>query len=160
MTTEASLIDSALRSWQQNVDRAGKFFASLTEDQLLQSIAPGKNRLIYLWGHLTAVNDAMLPLLALGTRLHPELDEPFVKNPDHPSQKTFSGKELQRFWDETNQALWAGFTKLSPAEWSQKHTAVSEEDFQKESYRNRFSVLLSRNAHLGYHLGQAILTKP
>jgi hypothetical protein len=31
-----------------------------------QEVAPGKNRLIYLWGHLTAVHDAMLPLLVWG----------------------------------------------------------------------------------------------
>ena len=49
----------------------------LSEEQLLQEIAPGKNRLIYLWGHLTAVNDALIPLLGFGERLHPELDAMF-----------------------------------------------------------------------------------
>jgi len=37
--------------------------------QLEQQVAPGKNRLIYLWGHLTAVNDGLLPLLGIGERL-------------------------------------------------------------------------------------------
>jgi hypothetical protein len=30
------------------------------EDQFKREVAPGKNRVLYLLGHLTAVNDAML----------------------------------------------------------------------------------------------------
>ena len=70
MTLETSLIDSALRNWQSNVDRAGKLFGNLTQEQLLQEVSPGKNRLIYLWGHLTAFNDALIPLLGFGPRIH------------------------------------------------------------------------------------------
>src|SRR6266404_9323553 len=74
MTLESSLMDSALRNWRSNVDRAGKLFGSLSQEQLLQEVAPGKNRLIYLWGHLTASNDALIPLLGFEPRTHPELD--------------------------------------------------------------------------------------
>ncbi|NYF53120.1 hypothetical protein [Tunturiibacter gelidoferens] len=48
MNPEASLIDSALRGWKSNVDRTTKLFGALTEEQLLEQVAPGKNRLIYL----------------------------------------------------------------------------------------------------------------
>jgi hypothetical protein len=156
MTTESSLVDSALRNWKQNVDRAGKFFAGLSEEQLLQEIAPGKNRPIYLWGHLTAVNDALLPLLGFGDKLYPELEAMFVKNPDR-TVKAISGKELKRQWDEINEKLWTAFTKLSASEWLQRHTSVSEEDFLKEPHRNRFTILLGRTGHLAYHFGQAQL---
>ena len=159
MTTETSLTDSALRGWKLNIDRTGKFFGALSEVQLLQEIAPGKNRLIYLWGHLTAINDAMLPLLGLGQRLHPELDAMFVSNPDRSLKKPLSGEELKRVWDETNDALWMAFSRLSATEWLQKHTAVSEEDFKQEPYRNRFTILLGRTAHLAYHFGQAKLAE-
>jgi hypothetical protein len=49
MTLQTSLIDSGLRNWRSNVDRAGKVFGNLSQEQLLQEVAPGKNRLIYLW---------------------------------------------------------------------------------------------------------------
>jgi hypothetical protein len=159
MTTGTSLTESALRAWKFNIDRADKFFGALSEEQLLQEIAPGKNRLIYLWGHLTAVNDALLPLLGLGERLHPELDTMFVSNPDRSTQETVSGKELKRIWDEINESLWNGFSKLSALEWLQKHTAVSDEDFVREPHRNRFTILLGRTGHLAYHFGQAILAE-
>ena len=44
MSTESLLADAALRGWKQNVDRAGKMFGELSEEQLLKEIAPGKNQ--------------------------------------------------------------------------------------------------------------------
>ena len=158
MTFEISLIDSALRNWRSNVDRADKLFGSLSQEQLLQEVAPGKNRLIYLWGHLTAFNDALIPLLGFGSRVRPELDLMFVSNPDRTVTNILSGGELKSIWQETNQILWTGFSKLSAADWLQKHGAVSEEDFLREPHRNRFTVLLGRTTHIAYHVGQAMLS--
>ena len=159
MTLETSLIDSALRNWRSNVDRAGKLFGKFSEEQLLQEVAPGRNRGIYLWGHLTAFNDALIPLLGLGARIHPELDLMYVSNPDRTVPTILSGEDLQIIWQETSQILWTGFSKVSLADWLQKHGAVSEEDFLREPHRNRFTVLLGRTAHIAYHLGQAKLSE-
>ena len=82
MSTENSLIDAALRGWKSNVERVDKLFGTLSPEQLEQQVKPGKNRLIYLWGHLAAVNDGLLPLLGIGERLHPEFDEMFITKPD------------------------------------------------------------------------------
>jgi len=159
MTTEKSLIDSALRGWKSNVERADKLFGGLSPEQLDQEAAPGKNRLIYLWGHLTAVNDGLLPLLGIGERLHPEFDGMFISNPDKSVPLTVSGQSLKTAWQEINQKLWDGFSRFSASDWAQRHTAVSEEDFAREPHRNRFTVLLGRTAHLAYHLGQATLAR-
>ena len=158
MSLETSFIDSALRNWRSNVDRAGELFGNLSQEQLLQEVAPGKNRLIYLWGHLTAANDALIPLLGFGPRNHPELDLMFVSNPDRTVPTILLGEDLKIIWEETSQILWTGFSKLSAADWLQKHSAVSEEDFLREPHRNRFTVLLGRTAHIAYHLGQAKLS--
>jgi DinB superfamily len=159
MTTETSLTDSALRAWKQNIDRATKLFGGLSEEQLLQEIAPRKNRLIYLWGHLTAVNDALIPLLGFGKRLHPELDAMFLSNPDRFPARMLSGKELRQIGDEINELLWTAFSALSASEWVRKHASVPEDDFAREPHRNRFAVLLSRTEHIAYHLGQATLAE-
>jgi hypothetical protein len=160
MTTQKSLIDSALRGWKSNVERAEKLFGALSPEQLEQEVAPGKNRLIYLWGHLAATNDALLPLLGIGERLHPEFDDMFISKPDKFVQLTVSGQSLKAAWQEINLKLWEGFAKFSASDWAQGHAAVSEEDFEREPHRNRFTVLLGRTAHLAYHLGQAALTRP
>jgi hypothetical protein len=101
-------------------------------------------------GHLTAIHDAMLPLLGLGERLHPEFDVAFVANPDK-SQGIPSHEEVRRAWNVVNAELRKGFEKMSWSDWVQRHSAVSEEDFAKDASRNRFSILLSRTNHLSYH---------
>ncbi len=160
MSTENSLIDAALRGWKSNVERADKLFGALSPEQLEQQVAPGRNRLIYLWGHLAAVNDGLLPLLGIGERLHPELDVMFIAKPDKSVELTVTAKSLKAAWDEINQKLWEGYSEFSAEDWAGRHTAVSEEDFEREPHRNRFTVLLGRTAHLAYHLGQATLARP
>jgi hypothetical protein len=123
----------------------------------MKEVAPGKNRLIYLWGHLTAVHDRMLPLLGFGERLHPEFDVLFLSNPDKTIPELPPVKEIKSAWNEVNGRLLTGFASLSPSEWLEKHTSVSEEEFAKDPLRNRFAVLLSRTNHLAFHLGQTAL---
>jgi DinB superfamily len=159
MSSEASFVDVALRSWKSNVDRAGTFFGALSPEELQKEVAPGKNRLIYIWGHLAAVNDRMLAILGLGERLHPELDAMFLSNPDKAVELTLPPEKLKHIWDEIDERLWTGISGLSPSQWLEKHTAVSDSDYAREPHRNRFAILLSRTTHLAYHLGQAVLTK-
>ena len=142
------------------MERADKLFGGLSPGQLEQEVAPGKNRLIYVWGHLAAVNDRLLPLLGIGERLHPEFDGMFISNPDKSVELTISGQSLKGAWQEINEKLWDGFSKFSASDWAQRHTAVSEQDFEREPHRNRFGVLLGRTAHLTYHMGQAALARP
>src|SRR5260370_2503356 len=82
MVSDEVLIQSAISSWEQVVKRVGTLCLSCSEEQLLVEVAPTKNRISYLWGHLTAVNDAMFSVLRLGERLHPELDPVFIAQPD------------------------------------------------------------------------------
>ncbi|ADW68275.1 DinB family protein [Granulicella tundricola] len=154
MTPEASFTDAALRQWKQQADRTAKILHALSDEQLQQPVAPGKNRLSYLFGHLLAINDAMLPLLGLGARQHPELDAIYLAAPDRTQPQTLAAAELKQQWDQNAEALWTAFNTLTPAQWLERHTAVSEEDFAREPHRNRFAILLGRTAHLAYHAGQ------
>src|SRR5258705_10601426 len=80
MTNEQRLIDGALRAWKFNEERIDKFFGPLSEEQLQQEIMAGRNRLVYLWGHIAAGNDAPFPLLGLGPKREPDLHTQFLKN--------------------------------------------------------------------------------
>jgi len=156
MTSNKLSLQVAINSWRLVVERASKIFSNLTDDQLLKEVAPGKNRLIYLLGHLTAIHDALFPILGLGERLHPELDAIFVSSPDKAMAMP-SGQQLKKYWDEVNGKLLSQFASLSADEWLQRHYAMSEEDYAKDPTRNRLAVLLSRTNHLSYHLGQITL---
>jgi|SRR5215813_1746216 len=158
MSNEELFVTVALNAWRSNIERANKIFGGLTANELLQQVAPGKNRLIYLWGHLTAVNDAMLPLLGLGKRLHPEFEAAFISNPDKTRASVPSAADIGNAWNDVNNKLFEGFATFSTADWLQKHGAVSAEDFAKEPHRNRFAILLGRTNHMCHHLGQLALT--
>ena len=146
-----------LKAWKTQIDRADKLFGALSSEEVLREIAPGKNRVLYLWGHLTATHDAMLPLLGLRERLHPEFDVAFISNPDRSRAEIPSHDQVRGAWSVVNAELWKGFEKMSSNDWTLRHSSVLEEDFAKDPSRNRFAVLLNRTNHLSYHLGQAVL---
>jgi hypothetical protein len=159
MTHEELLIATAIASWKQVTGRVSASLEGATEESLEKQIAPGRNRMRYLIGHLTAVNDRMFPALRLGERLHPELDEAYITNPDRAEPDPVTVEDLKKAWFEVNSKLTAAFEKLTPAEWLERHASVSEEDFAKEPLRNRLAMLLSRTNHVALHAGQAVLAK-
>ena len=157
VTSHELSVQVAINSWRLALERTNKTLSNLPDDQLLKEVAPGRNRLIYLWGHLTAINDAMFLILGLGERLHPELDAIFVSSPDKAEAQLPPAGELRKYWNEINDKLLSQFATLSENEWLQRHNAVSEEDYAKDPTRNRLAVLLSRTNHMSYHLGQITL---
>ena len=48
---------------------------------------------------------------------------------------------------------------MTAAQWLERHSSVSEEDFAKEPLRNRLAMMLSRTNHVSMHVGQALLAK-
>ncbi len=159
MNRDDLFIKMILHAWDLNVKRATKTFNGFSDEELFTEVAPGKNRVIYLLGHLVAVHDMMLPLLGLGERNYPQLDEAFIKNPDKEIADLPTVQELRIYWNDINMILEGYFKNLTPDEWLLRHTAVSEEDFAKEPHRNGLSIIINRTNHLSYHLGQIILAK-
>jgi len=147
-------VSTGLHSWEQAIKKASTLFDSYTDEEQGKAIVPGKNRIIYLLGHLTAVHDRMFPLLGLGERLYPQLDALFITNPDNPAAEFPAVEDLRQYWNTVNRQLTGFLKEWTPEEWLLKHTAVSDEDFAKEPHRNRFSVVINRAGHVQYHLGQ------
>jgi len=111
MGNEGIYVALGLKVWKAQIERADKLFGSLSSEEVLREIAPGRNRLLYLWGHLTAIHDAMLPLLGLRERLHPEFDVAFVLNPDKSRADIPSREQVHRTWNAVNAELWKGLKK-------------------------------------------------
>lgn len=152
--TSEQIIQQIIASWTlRNTLFTGFFNKYKDEEAYLNEVAPGRNRAIYLLGHLIATNDGMLPLFGLGQKLFPELDM-FSGSPDKSFELNASLQELKNKWDQLNIALTDHFNKMTVNDWMSRHTAVSEEDFAKEPQRNKLNVLLGRTNHQSYHLGQ------
>jgi hypothetical protein len=159
MTTTDTFLKMVFDRWDASVKNCDALLNSLTDDTLQNEIAPGKNRGIYLLGHLIAVHDDMLVLLDMGEKRYPQLQEPFLKSPDKAMQQLPSASELRNFWAKQCAVLKQKFDQLKPEQWFEKHTAVSAEDFAKEPHRNKLNIIITRTSHLQYHMGQLVLLK-
>ena len=149
----------AIDAWNSQLARTNELINNLTADQLHGQVSPGRNSGIYLLGHLTAVHDALFPLLGFGQKLYPEMENIFIKNPDNSGLEKPSVAEVISAWKAVDLKLSQEMAALTPEDWMQRHTSVSEEDFKKEPHRNRLNVLVSRTNHLSYHRGQLIFLK-
>jgi hypothetical protein len=159
MESNEMMLKIVLDNWHVTLKRTNDLVDSLSDEQLMQEIAPKRNRGIYLLGHLTAVHDAMLPLLGLGEAHYPALLAPYVKEADNKQDYEQTPAQLRQYWKDVNNSLNSKMATLTAADWLDRHTAVSAEDFAKEPHRNRLNVLVSRMLHLDNHRGQPVLLK-
>jgi hypothetical protein len=159
MNKEDVFVTMALQAWETHVTRAGNLLNDLHDEQLLREIAPGKNRGIYLVGHLIAVHDAMNSILETGERSYAELDAAFLNHPDKSGLNIPAITELRGYWEQVHSKLNNALKQIPATTWFQKHAAVSAEDFARQPARNKLNVLLNRTNHLAYHLGQLQLLK-
>jgi hypothetical protein len=159
MTPTEIIVKMILDRWNASIKSCDTLLNSLTDEILQKEIAPGKNRGIYLLGHLIAVHDDMLILLNMGEKVYPELYESFIKSPDKATNQIPTATELKSFWVKQCEVLKQKFDSLTSEEWLEKHTAVSAEDFAKEPNRNKLNIIITRTSHLQYHIGQLVLLK-
>lgn len=159
MNHDELFVKMALSAWNTHIQRMNKFLEDFSDEQLYTEVAPGKNRIIYLLGHLIAVHDNMLKLFSIGDRLYAHLDEIFLNSPDKATTTFADADKLRSYWKKLNDILSVKFNQMSTSDWFAKHAAISAEDFAKEPERNKLNVLINRTNHLAYHLGQLQLVK-
>ena len=159
MTQTELVVKMIFDRWEASLKRVDALLDSLSDETLLKEIAPGKNRGVYLVGHLIAVHDDMLILLDMGDKLYPALHEPFLQLPDRATDQIPTVSELRTYWTKQGQVLKQKFGQLTPAQWFEKHTAVTAEEFATEPHRNKLNIIITRTSHLQYHTGQLQLLK-
>jgi hypothetical protein len=159
MNNENFIASLVVAAWDGQIKACNKLLSELSDEQLMIDIVPGKNRGIYILGHLAAVHDRMIPLLGFGEQLYPALNPIFIQTPDKAVEAIPSAAELRSQLEIVNEKLNSHFGNMTAEQWLEKHTAVSDEDFAKEPNRNKLSVVISRTNHLANHIGQLLLLK-
>jgi uncharacterized damage-inducible protein DinB len=157
MQIEERLSQTVLNSWKLVNQRFSAFISPLSDEDLEKQIAPGRNRVLYIVGHLTATNDRLFSLLGIGERGYAELDTVYINQPDRALEDPVTPSALKTASDDVARRLTEALERFSPEEWLEKHSAVSDEDFAKDPSRNRLAVVLSRTNHMSYHFGQMML---
>lgn len=154
------VVRQVLKAWDNQYKLVTTFFEQFDDNFYHRPVAPGRNRAIYLLGHLTAMNDLLMLMLGLGPQQFPELESLFITNPDQPATVIPSIAELREKWKKVNLVLTTHFNQMEEKDWFERHTKVSEGDFALDPTRNKLNVLLSRTIHMGYHYAQLVLLRP
>lgn len=156
---ENNLIKTSLRNWNEQNKRLLSLVESFTDEQFEKEIAPGKNTGKYLLGHLAAINYNLFPLFGLGDNPQPELNTIFVINPEKAVAHQYSVVNLKAILVASITGLDEKCNLLTEADWFDRHTNVTEEEFITQPHRNKINVFINRTLHLSYHLGQLSLLK-
>jgi hypothetical protein len=154
LSNEELFAATTINSWNAMASRLEKTLSSLSDNELQLEVAPGRNRVYYILGHLTAFQDRLLHQLGLGERLYPELDDLFINRPDRSYEDAFTGAELRRFFAEITSKVSSGIQATPPADLLKRHESISEQDFAKSPLRNRLAALNGAMAHMMLHVGQ------
>jgi hypothetical protein len=118
LSNEELFVATAIKSWTNVISRLEKLLFSLRADDLQLEVAPGRNRVYWIIGHLAAHHDQLLPMLSIGERLYPELDELFIDNPDRTFEDEFSRDKLRQILVEVNARITEGISSMPPADCS------------------------------------------
>jgi len=156
MNDKQLFVKMALDTWNERINATSKLVDELSDEQLMNEVASGRNRGIYLVGHLAVVHDMMLPLLHFQEMLHPEMKPPFIDAADKTVELP-PVQQVRQYWKAVHDTLMGHMTALPAEEWFTRHASISEEDFAKEPHRNRLNLLMNRTNHLSYHRGQLAL---
>ena len=159
MERDALFVQMAVSAWNTYIERMNKFLDSITDEQFETEVAPDRNRIGYLVGHLVAIHDRLFELLAIGERSHTALYEPYVIKPDGEAADLPDAPALRQYWKDVHENLSRKFSEMTVDDWFSRHMDIAEEDFAKEPMRNRLYVLINRTNHMAYHYGQLRLVK-
>jgi uncharacterized damage-inducible protein DinB len=140
---------------QENIKNIGNNSAENFDKQ----IVPNGNSPSWLFGHLADTDDMLLELFGIQSRLYPELKTIYHHDRGANQSNHLTKEELTSKWKNIIETLNKAFKNMNEQDWLGRHTAVSEEDFNKEPQRNKLNVLLSRVTHKASHLGQIALLK-
>ncbi|MBL8000422.1 MAG: DinB family protein [Flavobacteriales bacterium] len=157
MPDQQRFVKMVLDAWHAQVNGTTALLDKLTDAQLKQEVATGRNRGTYLVGHLTAEHDLLFPLLRFGAPLFPELKPVFVDAADGPAVDAYDVAQLRARWTQVHTALNTHVMALAANDWFMRHNNIAETDFAREPHRNRLNVLITRTIHLAHHRGQLML---
>lgn len=156
METNHFMVGQLLDMWWNKVEETTGIFGTLGEHNGMWPVAPGKNRIIYLLGHLLVIHDGLFTTLEIGDRRYTYYDDLFL-NPQHTANVYPSYSLLLDQWSELNDHLHQHLSKLTVEDWLSRHHHISEENFRQQPGKNKFCAMLCITAHLYHHAGQLAL---
>jgi len=94
MDSEKLSSQTVLNYWKSVNQRVSDLIAQISEENIQNEVAPGRNRALYIVGHLTAVSDRMFSLPGVGERRFPNLDTAYLGHPDRTAVNPLTPADL------------------------------------------------------------------
>lgn len=136
--------NSIYQAWLLQNRKISDLINRLSEDDLKNDVAPGRNSGLYLLGHLIASNDLLMPMFGFGKKMYPLYEKIFLCTPDKCAQNFPPVQEVKSHWFTLNEVLMEKFAAMDEKNWSS----------QSEMSIDRLTMMLSIVNHQSYHLGQ------
>lgn len=146
-------IKMILSQWRLAIQRLSATIDELTNEQLEKQVADGRNTGVWILTHVITANEIILKVTCFGETKHEALAEQLTNG------NLADTDELRTTWNEIKERINAIIDNVSIEKWLQINTAVSQDDFAKDSSRNNLLILFSRLLHMMYHAGQLGLLK-
>ncbi len=150
-------IETCLLQWDTYNRLMQKMMDAVSVQDFNAPVVPNGNSPSWLFGHLADIDDKLLELFGIRSRLFPELEKIYHHERGTNQTGHLSKEELATKWKAITSELDRAFKAWSESDWMGRHTAVSEEDFKKEPHRNKLNVILGRVSHKASHLGQVAM---
>lgn len=151
---KALLVKMVISAWETQNKRVSDLIGKLTDEDLQRETAPGRNTGTYLLGHLTAISDAMIPILGWGDRRYSHLDRSLSTIPTSPDNPFHPCRKFAECGPKCMTRLTGHIASMTTDQWFERHTLVTPEDFAKQPFRNKLNIFINRSNHHSYHLGQ------
>ena len=131
MEKDQVMVKMVLDRWYSLIRNFDTAFSTLSDSDLQREISPGRNRGIYLLGHMIAVHDDMLRLLDFGEKQYSHLYETFIAQPDRAIENLPPIQELRANWAEQVNYMSARLMRLHPRNGSKNTPQLATKTLQK-----------------------------
>lgn len=126
----------------------------LSDDDLKQSILPGKNHGVWILGHLIESEDELSKVLGKAPMLFPEYEQMFGQGSKlEPVDFYPSIDTLKKQWKEVVAKNDKALSKMTDAEWDEPHATVAEFG-ENDFFKTKGRTIMIWNLHQEYHNGQ------
>ncbi len=129
------------------------YINSLTDEEFEMELSPGKNRGVWILGHMITSDDEFSVFMGKGDLLFPYYPELFGQGSKlQPLQSYPEVSELRQQWNDVIEKNKNIYENLKDEELEQPHNNIVEgkEDFFKTKAR----VIMAWHLHQMYHAGQ------
>jgi len=153
---ENQIVKRFAEQYENMAEWVGMNIEPLNDDEYKWELSPGKNHGVWLLGHLITSDDDFSLFMGRGEMLYPEYPAIFGEGSKLQSVDNYpSVAVLKEQWKNVVEKNKKVYADLKDAELDERHGMIKDyEDYKKDSFKTKMSVIMHWQLHQMYHAGQ------